>query len=179
MPQILHFRFYFLKVNLFIEYLYVMAQKTYINIQFPFQNDSENKFLELTRDAKRAIKSDLIHLLLTRKGSRYFLPDFGTRLYEFIFEPFDGLTFDAIQSDIRDAVAQYMPNLLLNNITITPLDPQEEYDLDTGQAVVGTSSSPIYRFPGKGTAEYTAKIKIDYSNNKNTFAQSDFVIINI
>jgi hypothetical protein len=72
-----------------------------------------------------------------------------------------------------------MPNLLLNNITITPLDPQEEYDIDTNQAVIGTSESPVYRFPGKGTAEYTAKIKIDYSNNKNTFAQSDFVIINI
>jgi phage baseplate assembly protein W len=148
-------------------------------LYFPFRNSTQGDYLALTEFESEEIKSDLIHLLLTRKGSRYFLPDFGTRLYEFIFEPFDGLTFDAIQSDIRDAVAQYMPNLLLNNITITPLDPQEEYDLDTGQAVVGTSSSPVYRFPGKGTAEYTAKIKIDYSNNKNTFAQSDFVIINI
>ena len=154
------------------------AGRTY-GINFPFRDSTRGDYLQLTETEAEEIKADLIHLLLTRKGSRYFLPDFGTRLYEFIFEPFDGLTFDAIQSDIRDAVAQYMPNLLLNNITITPLDPQEEYDLDTGQAVVGTSSSPVYRFPGKGTAEYTAKIKIDYSNNKNTFAQSDFVIINI
>jgi len=154
------------------------AGRTY-GINFPFRDSTRGDYLQLTETEAEEIKADLIHLLLTRKGSRYFLPDFGTRLYEFIFEPFDGLTFDAIESDIRDAVSQYMPNLLLNNITITPLDPQEEYDLDTGQAVVGTSSSPVYRFPGKGTAEYTAKIKIDYSNNKNTFAQSDFVIINI
>jgi len=156
-----------------------MGDGTTYGINFPFRNSLTGDYLELTNTANQEIRADLINLLLTRKGSRYFLPDFGTRLYEFIFEPFDGLTFDAIQSDIRDAVAKYMPNLLLNNITITPLDPQEEYDLDTGQAVIGTSSSPIYRFPGKGTAEYTAKIKIDYSNNKNTFAQSDFVIINI
>ena len=156
-----------------------MADGITYGLYFPFRNSTQGDYLALTEFESEEIKSDLIHLLLTRKGSRYFLPDFGTRLYEFIFEPFDGLTFDAIQSDIRDSVGQYMPNLLLNDITITPLDPQEEYDLDSGQAVIGTSSSPIYRFPGKGTAEYTAKIKIDYSNNKNTFAQSDFVIINI
>jgi phage baseplate assembly protein W len=117
--------------------------------------------------------------LLTRKGTRYYLPDFGTRLYEFLFEPFDGLTFDAIQSDIREAVSRYMPNLLLNNISITPADPMEEVDIAEGQNIVGSSESPVYRFPGKGTSEYTAKIKIDYSVESNTFAQSDFVIINI
>ena len=156
-----------------------MADGITYGINFPFRNSSQGDYLELTEFESQEIKADLILLLLTRKGSRYFLPTFGTRLYEFIFEPFDGLTFDAIQSDIRDAVATFMPNLLLNNITITPLDPQEEFDLDTNQAVIGTTESPIYRFPGKGTAEYTAKIRIDYSNNKNTFAQSDFVIINI
>ena len=55
----------------------------------------------------------------------------------------------------------------------------EEVDLTTGTATVGSSESSIYRFPGKGTSEYTAKIKIDYSTNNTTFGPSDFVIINI
>ena len=38
----------------------------------------------------KKIRADLLHLILTRKGSRYYLPDFGTRIYEFIFEPMDG-----------------------------------------------------------------------------------------
>jgi phage baseplate assembly protein W len=118
-------------------------------------------------------------LLLTRRGSRYFLPEFGTRLYEFLFEPFDGLTFNAIESDIRDAIENFMPNLLVNSLSITPADPQEEVDIATGQNLIGTSESSIYRFPGKGTSEYTAKIRIDYSTNGATFGQSDFVIINI
>jgi phage baseplate assembly protein W len=125
------------------------------------------------------VKANLIHLLLTRKGSRYYLPEFGTRIYEFLFEPFDGLTFDAIQSDIRDAIEQFMPNLLVNELSITPADPQEEVDIATGQNFVGTSEASIYRAPGKGTSEYTAKIRIDYSLNNQTFTQSDFVIINI
>jgi hypothetical protein len=44
---------------------------------------------------------------------------------------------------------------------------------------VESSESSIYRFPGKGTSEYTAKIKIDYSTSNTTFGPSDFVIINI
>jgi phage baseplate assembly protein W len=156
-----------------------MANGVTYGINFPFRDSRRGDFLELTQLESQQIKSDLIHLLLTRKGSRYFLPDFGTRLYEFLFEPFDGLTFDAIQSDIRDAVQVYMPNLLLNQISITPADPMEEVDTMLGENTLGTSESPIYRLPGKGTSEYTAKIRIDYSNNRSTFAQSDFVIINI
>ena len=156
-----------------------MANGFTYGINFPFRDSRRGDYLELTQLESQQIKSDLIHLLLTRKGSRYYLPEFGTRLYEFLFEPFDGLTFDAIQSDIRDAVQNFMPNLLLNQITITPADPMEEVDTMIGENIVGTSEPPIYRLPGKGTSEYTAKIRIDYSNNRSTFAQSDFVIINI
>ena len=146
-----------------------MANGITYGLNFPFRDSARGDYLELTEFQAQEIKADLIHLLLTRKGSRYFLPGFGTRLYEFLFEPFDGLTFNAIESDIRDAVSMFMPNLLLNNITITPADPQEEIDIATGQNSVGTSESSVYRFPGKGTSEYTAKIRIDYSTEKNTF----------
>ncbi len=156
-----------------------MADGTTYGINFPFRDSRRGDYLELTEFESQEIKADLIHLLLTRKGSRYFLPDFGTRLYEFIFEPFDTLTFDAIQSDIRDAVSTYMPNLLLNNITITPLDPTEELAADTEINVAGPNVASIYRFPGKGTAEYTAQVRIDYSTDRAAFGPSDFIILNI
>ena len=116
-----------------------MAAGTTYGLNFLFRNSKRGDYLELTQFEAQEIKADLIHLLLTRKGTRYYLPDFGTRLYEFLFEPFDGLTFDAIESDIREAVSNYMPNLLLNNITITPADPQEEVDIATGQNSIGSS----------------------------------------
>jgi phage baseplate assembly protein W len=124
-----------------------MANGVTYGINFPFRDSRRGDYLELTQLADQQVKSDLIHLLLTRKGSRYYLPNFGTRLYEFLFEPFDGLTFDAIQSDIRDAVQTFMPNLLLNQITITPADPEEEVDSMIGENTLGTSESPIYRLP--------------------------------
>lgn len=156
-----------------------MADGITYGINFPFRDSRKGDYLALTEFEAQEIKADLVHLILTRKGSRYYLPDFGTRIYEFIFEPYDGLTFDAIESDIRDAVGQFMPELLLNNITIEPADVQDEVDAAVTPNVAGPSEISIYRFPGKGTAEYTAKLRIDYATERNSFAQSDFVIINI
>lgn len=156
-----------------------MANGTTYGINFPFQDSTKGDFLQLTELESQEIKADLLHLILTRKGSRYFLPTFGTRLYEFIFEPFDGLTFSAIESDIRDSVQQFMPNLLLNSITITAADLTEEVDAGVATNVAGSGDISVYRFPGKGTAEYTAKVRIDYSTQRSAFSQSDFIIINI
>jgi phage baseplate assembly protein W len=156
-----------------------MADGLTYGINFPFRDSKKGDYLMLTEYEKDEVRSDLIHLILTRKGSRYYLPTFGTRIYEFIFEPFDGITFNAIESDIRDSISTFMPNLIVNNISIEPALPEDEGPLGTNATVIDTDLPYIYRVPGKGTADYTAKIRIDYSTNNSTFAQSDFVIINI
>ena len=56
-------------------------------ISFPFQDTTDGYFLKTTTTPQEETKANLIHLLLTRKGSRYFLPDFGTKLYDYLFEP--------------------------------------------------------------------------------------------
>jgi len=156
-----------------------MADGLTYGLNFPFQDSVQGDYLLLTETQYNQIRSDLLHLILTRKGSRYFLPTFGTRIYEFIFDPFDGLTFDAIEADIRDAVEQFMPNLIINKITIEPADPSVEVEYAKGEQLPAASNEYIYKVPGKGTSEYTAKVIIDYAVNNTAFAQSDFVIINI
>lgn len=156
-----------------------MAEGITYGLDFPFADSTQGDYLALTETQYQQIRSDLLHLILTRKGSRYFLPTFGTRLYEYLFEPYDGLTFDAIEADIRDSVQTFMPNLLLNKITIEPADPSEEVPLAKGSLIPGTARDYVYRVPGKGTSEYTAKVRIDYTVDNLAFAQSDFVIINI
>jgi phage baseplate assembly protein W len=87
-------------------------------IDFPFRDSLEGKFLKMTGTPEREIRADLIHLLLTKKGSRYFLPDFGTRLYQYIFDQNDAVTFGLIESEIRDSVKKYIPNLDLTSIVV-------------------------------------------------------------
>ena len=63
-----------------------MANGITYGITFPFRDSFNGKYLDLTDYASEEVRTNLIHLLLTRKGSRYYLPDFGSRLYEYIFE---------------------------------------------------------------------------------------------
>jgi hypothetical protein len=72
-----------------------------------------------------------------------------------------------------------MPNLIINNISIEPADPSVEVEYARGESLPMQSNEYVYKVPGKGTSEYTAKVKIDYAVDNTAFAQSDFVIINI
>jgi len=137
-------------------------------IDFPFRDSLQGKFIKMTSSPEREIRANLIHLLLTKKGSRYYLPDFGTRLYEFIFEPMDGPTFSDIQSEIKDAVDEFMPGITLNEISIKPSSE------DTP-----STDNNVYQVPGLETKEHTAKVKIDYTINNSAFSSNDFIIINI
>jgi phage baseplate assembly protein W len=61
-------------------------------IDFPFRDSILGDYVKMTQSRDEEIRANLVHLLLTRRGSRYYLPDFGTRLYEFIFDLNDSIT---------------------------------------------------------------------------------------
>ena len=152
-----------------------MATNGTFGINFPFRDSRKGYYMEMTESPEEEIRADFIHLLLTRKGTRYFLPDFGTRLYQFIFEPMDNRTFDAIEAEIRDAVRKYIPNLRIDKITITPAAEAEE----TEGTLVTTNDDRVYRVAGAGTDEYTAKVLIEFTITDSAFETRDFVIINL
>lgn len=128
-----------------------MAQGKYINIDYPFK-DSDNGFLlQLNNTDSGAIKADLMHLILTQKGQRLYMPDFGTDLMRYIFEPNDAKTLSEIKLDIQETVKKYIPNLTINEVKVDK----------------------------EPTNEYKATIRIDYSINEDVFVESDFVVINI
>jgi len=66
--------------------------------------------------SKDAYSSDLLLLLLTQKGERYYEPDYGTNLIKYIFEPNDELTATDIEEEIRNSVALYIPQVQVNSV---------------------------------------------------------------
>ena len=144
-------------------------------IDYPFRDSTVGSYVKMTSTPEREIRANLIHLLLTRKGSRFFLPDFGTRLYEFIFEQNDSVSYSQIEDEIREGVRKYIPNLDINSISIVnaeldpenPPTPQEEED------------DRLFRVSDNASKPYTAKVRLDYTVNNGAFSTSDFIIINI
>ena len=133
-------------------------RKNTYGINFPFDDSDSGDFLRLTEIPEREIKSNLVHLLLTRKGSRYYLPDFGSNLYQYVFEPLDDIVIGKIEEEINDAVEKYIPNLKINKITIETFYDNIQYINDQKQ-------------------QHTIKIKIDYVITSRTFQSPDTVTI--
>ena len=144
-------------------------------IDFPFRDSLEGKFLKMTGTPEREIRADLIHLLLTKKGSRYYLPDFGTRLYQYIFDQNDAVTFGLIESEIRDSVKKYIPNLDLTSIVVVSAedDPDQERTFNEDE------DERLFRVSDQSSKAHTAVVKIEYTVNNGAFATSDFIILNI
>lgn len=147
--------------------------KTY-GINFPFRDSSVGDFLLMTTTPEKEIRTNLIHLLLTRRGSRYYLPDFGTRLYEFIFDMNDSITHEQISSEVSEAVKKYIPNVDITSLDVFPAE-QEEDTNSTDQL----EDERLFRTSSDSTKPYTAKIKLTYTINNGSFSSSDFVILNV
>jgi len=144
-------------------------------IDFPFRDSLEGKFVRMTGFPDKEIRANLIHLLVTRKGTRYFLTDIGTRLYQYIFDQNDMVTFGLIESEIREAVKSYIPNLDITSIDVM----SAEDDPNETPGFAEDEDSRLFRVSDYSTRPYTAKVKIEYTVNNGAFTSSDFIILNI
>ena len=144
-------------------------------IDYPFKDSSKGDYLNMTETPEREVRANLIHLILTRKCSRYYLPDFGTRLYEFIFDQNDMITYSLIEEEIREGVKNYIPNLDINSIDIM----SAEDDPNQTKSFTQNEDERLFRVSDGSNLPYTATVKISYTVNNGAFSSSDFIIINI
>jgi len=123
----------------------------FININYPFKDSDKGHFLALNDNDTQAVKADLLHLILTRRGQRLYKPDFGTDLMKFIFEPNDELTMSGIKEEIHNVIKAYFPQLTIDELSIVE---SEESD-------------------------HAATLTIRYSITDDVFTTSDMIVVNI
>ena len=129
-----------------------------INIKFPLEDDKEkNSFLKMNKLTKDAITSNLLLLLLTQRGERYYHPNYGTDLLKYIFEPKDNLTLSEIEREIKQTVSDFIPE-----VTITRIDMFSDGIDDMGQPL----------------NENEIKVVIDFIYSENTFSDSGRLELN-
>ena len=152
-----------------------MATGISYGITFPFRESFVGRYLDVSNTTEAEVRNSLVHLILTKKGTRYYLPTFGTRIYEYIFEPLDGPTFSDIEADIRESVGEFMPNLLITEIKIEPAS----LGLGDKGYTVSEDMEREFKVTNISQLEHTAKITIKYRVTNSAFESSDFIIINI
>ena len=104
-----------------------MIKKQYFDIKYPFTNDGVEKYeLDLSRNEKEKIASQLLHLLFTPKGQKLRKPQYGTDLIRYIFEPNDNLAWQSIKTEIQDSVNRWLPGVDLTNVEVMASENGEQ-----------------------------------------------------
>lgn len=126
---------------------YNFIKRNNIGLKFPFKDSEDGIMYELTNSNLEAIKSHLIHLLMTQKKQRYYQPDFGIDLLKYVFEPVDDTTINQIKEEITTTVLNKLFNVSIDNIDINT-------DTDTKNII---------------------NIRIDFSINDGYLKENDFI----
>lgn len=81
-------------------------------------------------DVVTQIKSNLINLVLTRKGERLMQPTFGCNIHDLMFDQITDETVAAARGAIEEAVQSWLPYLSIKNVVINKNSDSNEVFLD-------------------------------------------------
>lgn len=97
-----------------------------LGVLLPFNNPRGIFNLGYTNEEQ--VYSNLKNLLLTAKGERYMLPTFGTDIRTLLFENIasEDEFFDSLKNEIRSAITEWMPYLVVNRLDANLADEQED-----------------------------------------------------
>ena len=105
-----------------------------------------NGYFEQSYDTLTQIKANITNFFNTRQGERRFNPQFGTKLYQYLFdqniEGFD----DILKNVIKEDMNYWFPNVIVNTVFL---------DITTDQK-------------NKNTDNYIINIKIQFTVNNQT-----------
>jgi len=127
-----------------------MAQVNTIGLNFPFKDSEKGFYLDMTTTDAEEIRASLMFLLLTNKGERFMMPEFGSDLLKYVFEPNDSRTISDLKESINVTVGKFIPNIEINDIII--------------------ENSTL--------SDQLITIRIEYTVTDGVYSQSDTLIIN-
>ena len=105
-----------------------------------------NGYFEQSYDTLTQIKANITNFFNTRPGERRFNPQFGTKLYQYLFEQnIEGFD-DILKNVIKEDMNYWFPNVIVNTVFL---------DITTAQK-------------NKNTYNYIISIKIQFTVNNQT-----------
>lgn len=88
-------------------------------IKYPFTAyNNEMVFMDLNDTFADGVKSKVLHVIFTPKGSKLRDPEFGTNLVKFIFSNDDKGSLDGIKQEITSQIMKHVPQVEFRNIEI-------------------------------------------------------------
>lgn len=87
------------------------------------------------------------HILGTPVGLRYFVPEFGSRIHELIFEPNDYILRDMLILYVNEALTRWEPRIKVLEVNPVVIKYQNEVPINIMYNLVNTNSVYNYVYP--------------------------------
>ena len=79
-----------------------------------------------------ALVGSMLNIIKTRKGERVFQPDFGSTIYNSLFEPMSASTRISLEAQIENALHQHEPRIQVNFIEVNVDIDENRYNVIIG-----------------------------------------------
>ena len=90
-----------------------------INILFPIKDTDSGDVFQGTTNTSAAVRSNLIALLTLRKGQRPMQSRMFSPIFDHIFEPLDEITQNELETEIKQKVNEFIPEVDIKKISYT------------------------------------------------------------
>jgi hypothetical protein len=90
-------------------------------MRFPIGLNTDGGYIKKS-SGLQLIKDNLRQLLLTNRGERVMLPNFGTNIKKYLMEPLDQVLLNQVRSEILDSINAYARNIQVLKIQVIPGD---------------------------------------------------------
>ena len=89
-------------------------------LNFPLGSEAEKGGYFKKISGIKMIRAAIRQLLLTERGERVMLPEFGCNLRKFLFSPLDENTFTSIKEEIRTSFQRYIVGASIVKLAVFP-----------------------------------------------------------
>lgn len=89
-------------------------------LNFPLGSQSNNYFAKSSN--VEFVKNQVKQVLLTTKGERLMLPNFGCNLKKYLFQPLDEKTFEEIKEEVTSSFYNYVVGASIKKIKVFVTD---------------------------------------------------------
>jgi len=85
-----------------------------------------------------SIKQSIYMILNTPKGTRIFMPDYGSKIKTFLFEPFDETTATRIGTDAEESLKNWETRITIISINVVMDSDSTSYDVQVIYQIANT-----------------------------------------
>jgi uncharacterized protein len=111
-----------------------MSKMEGIAVKLPLSYSNEDGPYALNKTLGENVRQNFRNLILTVPGERIMLPEFGVGLYQMLFEPMAGKTYQEITTRIYEQTERYMP--FIDILAVRFSTAETDYLLDANEVKV-------------------------------------------